>query len=513
MSKKTLLASILLFCVCVLFGAAVITGFNPTKNILPIANASNVTIGTRTPITNVSFNANDLSKAFTEVAKVAKPSVVSITVTTKGTENQSEDLRDFFHFFDPDNKNNSPHPMPQVGSGSGVILTSDGYVVTNNHVVEDADDDGIEVVLDNKEKYKAKIVGTDKTTDLAVIKIDGNNFPAASFGNSDSCEVGEWVLAIGNPLGLISTVTAGIISAVGRNIGIIQDAKGYGIENFIQTDAAINPGNSGGALVNLRGEVIGINAAIATTNARYQGYGFAIPSNLMKTVTEDLIHHGKVERGYIGVQIQSMDETMAKALGLGKVRGVLIQSVNEGSAGEDAGLKQGDVILSVNGVEVGASNELQSQIASHHPGDVVTLKIFRNKEEIEKHIKLKSRNDESLSLDNSKLKKEKSDEDDFTSSSKSFDKLGLTVKPLPSDVKEKENVDYGILVSNVKPFGEANKRAIDRNDIILEADGQKLSSVKDFEKVIEKHNNGDSILLRVKKSGGQVSLLAIEIPS
>ncbi len=516
MTKKSFLASTFLVCLSVLFGAVLISGFKDSdneNNFFPVSDKE-VVVGVETPLSTSSIDAKELSRAFREVAKVMKPAVVSITVTSKSSgesdEKVPEQFHDFFKFFGPDN----PHggePMPRVGSGSGVIITHDGYIATNNHVVEEAD--GIEVTLDDKSKYKAKLIGTDPSTDLAVIKIDGANFSAAAIGNSDSAEVGDWVLAIGNPLGLTSTVTAGIVSAIGRgNIGVIRDGSGYAIENFIQTDAAINPGNSGGPLVNLRGEVVGINSAIATTNARYQGYGFAIPSNLMKSVTEDLIKHGKVERGYIGVQIQTLDETMAKALGLDKVRGVLVQAVTEGGAGEDAGLKQGDVILSVDDVEVSASNELQSQIARHHPEETVTLKIFRDKREIEKRVTLRAKS-ESLLSSTDKERGDEKKKDESATTTKSFDKLGLTVKTLPSDVRKKQQVDGGILIVNVKPFSEAAKRALERDDIVIEADGKTISSIKDFEAILEEHGSGDPILLRVKKSNGQVSLIAIEIPA
>jgi serine protease Do len=508
MTKKTLLAVVLLVCVSVLFAAIVISGLRTSEEGIVLTGAS-VSVGTANSSSTATFSTQELSKAFIEVSKIAKPTVVSITVTSQGKESPTEDFHDFFKFFDPDFKQ---QPMPSVGSGSGVILTSDGYIVTNNHVVADADNAGVEVVLDDKKKFKAKVVGTDQTTDLAVIKVDAENLPVASFGNSDSVQVGEWVLAIGNPLGLTSTVTAGIVSAIGRgNLGVISRSDGYGIENFIQTDAAINPGNSGGALVNLRGEVIGINAAIATTNARYQGYGFAIPSNLMRTVTEDLMRHGKVQRGYIGVQISNIDETMAKALDLGTVRGVLIQTVTEGGAGEDADLQLGDVILSVDGVEVNASNELQTQIAKHHPGETVVLKIFRKKKEMEKNVKLKSRGDASFGSNDRKSKDETNDNDEQISHTKSFEELGLTVKTLSDEQKSKREVSYGIIVASVKPLGEASKRAIASNDIILEADGKKITSVKNFENIIKEHKAGDSILLRVNRANGQVNLVAIEI--
>lgn len=518
MTKKSFLATAFLVCLGVLFGAVLISGFKTSdsdNNFFPVSD-KDVVVGVKTPLSTSSFDAKNLSRAFREVAKVLTPAVVSITVTSKSSdesvEQVPEQFHDFFKFFGPGNPRGG-EPMPRVASGSGVIITHDGYIATNNHVVEDADDNGIEVTLDDKSKYKAKLIGTDPSTDLAVIKIDGAHFPAAAIGNSDSAEVGDWVLAIGNPLGLTSTVTAGIVSAIGRgNIGVIHDGGGYAIENFIQTDAAINPGNSGGPLVNLRGEIVGINSAIATTNARYQGYGFAIPSNLMKSVTEDLIKHGKVQRGYIGVQIQTLDETMAKALGLHKVRGVLVQAVTEGGAGEEAGLKQGDVILAVDDVDVFASNELQSQIARHHPGETVTLKIFRDKREIETKITLRAKTESSLSSADSE-KDEEIKKDESSMMTKSFDKLGLTVKTLPNDARKKLHGGIGILVTNVKPFSEAAKRALERDDILLEADGKAISSVKDFEKIIEEHANGDPVLLRVKKSNGQVSLIAIEIPA
>ncbi|MBM4165976.1 MAG: Do family serine endopeptidase [Ignavibacteria bacterium] len=508
MTKKSLLATVLLVCVSVLFAAIVISGLKTSEEIT--LTGASVSVGTAIPSSTAVFNTQELSKAFIEVSKIAKPTVVSITVTSKGKESPTEDFHNFFKFFDPDFKQ---QPTPSIGSGSGVILTSDGYIVTNNHVVADVDNEGVEIVLDDKRKFKAKVIGTDQTTDLAVIKVEAENLPVASLGNSDSVQVGEWVLAIGNPLGLTSTVTAGIVSAIGRgNLGVINRSDGYGIENFIQTDAAINPGNSGGALVNLRGEVIGINAAIATTNARYQGYGFAIPSNLMKTVTEDLIRHGKVQRGYIGVQISNIDETMAKALGLGTVRGVLIQVVTEGGAGEDAGLQLGDVILSVDGVEVNASNELQTQIAKHHPGETVVLKIFRNKKEMEMNVKLKSRGDVSLVSNDRKSKDETSGDEELISHTKSFNELGMTVKTLSDEQKSQRDVPHGIIVTNIQPMGEASKRTIASNDIIIEAEGKKITSIKDFETIIKAHKAGDSILLRLNRSNGQMNLVAIEIP-
>ena len=363
--KRSVFAALFLILIGVIFGAVLVSNFDGVD----FGQAQNkpVKLGAERSPVKANSELKALNEAFVGVAKEATPSVVSIVVTTKAKKPQDNEL---YHFF-PDFKFRMPEEEQTQGAGSGVIVTADGYILTNNHVVEDADESGIEVVLSDTRRFKAKLVGTDPLTDIGVVKIDASDLPVAVLGNSDELQVGQWALAIGNPLALTSTVTAGIISYLGRNIQIIGD--NYGVENFIQTDAAINPGNSGGALVNISGEVIGINTAIATTNARYQGYGFAIPINLAKTVAEDLILHGKVERGYIGVSISAVDATVAKAAGLEKIEGVLVQDLVEGGAAKDAGIKEGDIILSVDGKLVKAPNELQSIIAGRHPGEKVAL--------------------------------------------------------------------------------------------------------------------------------------------
>jgi len=358
-------------------------------------------------------------------------------------------------------------------------------------------------------------MGTDPTTDIAVIKIDAKDLDVASLGNSDNVQVGEWALAIGNPLGLTSTVTAGIISAVGRNIGIINDQQlqGYGIEDFIQTDAAINPGNSGGALVNMNGEVIGINTAIATTNQRYQGYGFAVPVNLVKTVAADLIKEGKVRRGYIGVQIKTVDQTLANALGMRKAEGVFIDGLVKDGAGAAAGLKERDVIVSVDGKSVNASNELQSYIASRHPGDVVTLRVYRDGKFIEKKVTLKARGEESTALASSDRGEEEPENETATlKSTVKFDNLGMSVRPLTAEEKQRADVEKGIVVSEVKPYSEAFNRALQQDDVIVEADQKSVGTTNDLKKIIESHKPGDSVLLRVKKSSGPTTYVALQIP-
>lgn len=260
--------------------------------------------------------------------------------------------------------------------GSGVLVTADGYIITNNHVIAGADPRSITVGLNDKRTFQARVIGRDPSTDLAVIKIDGLDLPHAIIGNSDEVLVGDWVVAIGNPFRLRSTVTAGIVSALGRNVDIIND--NMRIENFIQTDAAINKGNSGGALVNEYGELVGINTAIATENGAYQGYGFAIPINMAFKIARDLIEFGEVKRAYLGVQIVSVGQERARQLGLNQIRGVEIVNLVRNGAAFRAGLKVNDVILTVNGFDVNESNELQAKIALHRPGEEVSLEIWRD---------------------------------------------------------------------------------------------------------------------------------------
>jgi serine protease Do len=506
--KKTVLTSLVLVTVGILFGAILVSNFSGGVDLSFARSGSEVKLGGPTPVAVQSPGLKAISDNFVAVAKAVTPSVVAITVTTSGKKTEKNMPHDFFHFFGPDFK--SQEPQPEQGMGSGVIITADGYIATNNHVVDDADKDGIEVVMHDKLRYKAKLIGTDPSTDLAVIKIDAKDLPAAALGNSDNVQVGEWALAIGNPLGLTSTVTAGIISAKGRSINIIRD-NNYSIEDFIQTDAAINPGNSGGALVNLSGELIGINTAIATTNARYQGYGFAVPVNILKTVAADLIKEGKVRRGYIGVLIGAVDQTMANALGMKEAKGVLVQSTVKGGAGEAAGLKEGDVILSVDGKEVNAGNELQSYIATHHPGDRVMLKIFRDGSVVEKPITLKARDEEKTVVAASEPRKEEEENSVESPRVMKFDNLGLSVRSMTPDERKELEVDRGVIVTDVKPYGEAFNRAIGKNMVIVEADRKQVNSPSELKKVVDGRKPGDSLLLRIRSERG-TSFVAVQIP-
>jgi len=277
---------------------------------------------------------------------------------------------------------------PARSSGSGVIVSDDGYIVTNNHVIEDASN--IEVVLNNNQRYYAKIIGTDPSTDLALLKIKGRDLPFVKYGNSDKINPGEWVLAIGNPFDLNSTVTAGIVSAKARNIGILRDRNNLQVESFIQTDAAVNPGNSGGALVNLKGELVGINTAIATSTGSYSGYSFAIPVSLVKKVMDDLLEFGQVQRGMLGVQISDVDAYVAERFSLPVNRGVLITRVNRGSAASESGIQQGDVITAIDSREVNSVSELQEWVARNRPGKEIMVTYIRGEETRQVKSRLKN---------------------------------------------------------------------------------------------------------------------------
>ena len=508
MTKKSILVSLFLITTGIIIGALLVSSSTNGVGLGLAGGKDDIKLGASTPPVTSNVDLKGFGHNFVAVSKAVTPAVVSIVVTSSSKRGERSMPQDFFHWFGPEFRNREPEKTQ--GAGSGVIVTADGYIVTNNHVVEDADEDGIEVLMENqKTRYKAKLIGTDPTTDLAVVKIEQKGLPLPALGNSDNVQVGEWVLAIGNPLGLTSTVTAGIVSAIGRNIGIINDR--YNIENFIQTDAAINPGNSGGPLVNMSGEVIGINSAIASTNMRYQGYGFAVPVNIVKTVAMDLITSGKVRRGYIGVTIKQVDQTMASAIGLGKAQGVLVNDVLKDGAGEAAGVRDGDVILTIDGKEVNEPNELQSYIATKHAGDVVTLKIYRDGKNIEKKVTLKARDEEKTTVKASEKRNDQDSEREPTSSPVKLDKLGLTVRPMTADEKKEADVENGVIVSDLQRYSEAFNQGIGTNDVILEADKKPVSSPGDLKRIVGSKKGGDAVLLRVKKPQG-ATYIALQIP-
>ncbi|MCS6988329.1 MAG: Do family serine endopeptidase [Chloroherpetonaceae bacterium] len=516
MNKKTLFTAIGLIFIGVVIGVVAITGLQVTgvgaaqtrKEPLSIGNA------TYSPTPAMTW-LKSMNQAFIDIANIAKPTVVSIDISAKPARLRAP--KDRFHDFDGEEDGNEGDlfrfffrppggELPPIrGSGSGVIISSDGYIITNHHVVKDAAEKGtITVILDDKREFKAKFVGSDPLTDIAVVKIEAQDLPVIAFGNSDSVQVGEWVFAVGNPFSLASTVTAGIVSAVGRNIGIIGDS--YGVESFIQTDAAVNPGNSGGALVNAEGKLVGINTAIATRNGGYQGYSFAVPSNIAKVVAEDLIKYGKISRGYIGVQIKPVDATAAKALGLSKPEGAWVQQLVKGGAAESAGIKEGDVILSIDGRKVSAPNDLQAYVARKHAGDEVTLKVWRDGREREIRVRLKPRaEDEQLAVSNGS----KPDDEDVAPAR--LKELGLDVKELTESDKKRYEVDYGVRVSSVQPFGQAESRGIVAGDVIMEVNGEKVRSVSEFKALLGKIKSGEAALFRIRRADKSTQFVAVEI--
>ena len=460
---------------------------------------ADINLGANNPPVNLDADATSFSKAFIEVAEKVTPAIVQINVVAE----RDNPHKDFF-FFPFDDK----LPKEQQGSGSGIIISDDGYILTNNHVVEKASK--VSVGLSDKRTFSAKVVGTDPLTDLAVIKIDANNLTTAYLGDSDNLKVGQWVMAIGNPLSLSSTVTAGIVSAIGRGqLGLIRDT--YGVENFIQTDAVINPGNSGGAMVDLSGAVVGINSAIATQGTgTYIGYGFAIPINLAKNVAKEIIAYGKVNRGYIGVSIREVNDALAKSVGLDRPRGIIIDKVVSGGAASDTDLKSGDIILAVDGKEINKPNELQSYVASKSAGTAVNLKIFRDGKEIDRKITLKARDEDSKTKPVS-MKDESGSKNESKSNSMSFENIGLTVKNLSEKDKQTFNSDSGILITKVEDFGKAADQLLGSGLVIVEADKKKVNDIAGFEKIVDS-KKGKAVLLKVQDKDGNSRYVGLEIP-
>ena len=439
--------------------------------------------------------AADLSQAFRHVARLIRPSVVSISSVKRAKLSDANVQRfgpavpdEFRGFFDDDLfEKYFEYRAPQGGFerrglGSGVIVSDDGYVLTNNHVVGDADE--VTVTLSDEREFRAEIVGTDPSTDLAVLKIDANHLEPAALGDSDSLEVGEWVLAMGSPFGLDQTVTAGIISAKSRaNVGLTD------YEDFIQTDAAINPGNSGGPLVSLRGEVIGINTAIASRSGGYMGVGFAIPTTIARHVLDSIIADGHVTRGWLGAMIQDLDDDLAESFGYGSNRGVLIGDLVEDGPGKKSGLESGDIVARYDGREVTTANELRNSVARTKPGETVELEVFR------------SGQPKTLSVEIGKLDAQARR---TAGSSDAAVDLGITVESLTADDAQRLGVRgpaSGVRVTNVEPGSFAARAMIRPNDVIVSVGDQQINSVDDFNSAMTNHDPQNGIRMQVMRDG------------
>ncbi len=446
--------------------------------------------------------AEQLSNAFAAAAQDVNPSVVMVfteTTIKSGGMGQDSPFRDFFgddffkRFFEGPG---GQQEQKRQGLGSGVIVAKNGIIVTNNHVVKDADN--IKVRLLDGREFDAKVKGTDPRTDLAVITIDADNLPPIKFGNSENQRVGDWVLAIGSPLNpqLEHTVTSGIISAKGRS--------GVGLsyyEDYIQTDAAINPGNSGGALVNLKGELIGINSAIATQTGGFMGIGFAIPSNLVRKVMDDLIEKGKVVRGWLGVGIQNVTPQLAEAMNLSTPQGVLVTSVQKKSPAEKAGLKAEDVIMSFNGEEVRNSAELSTKVAGTSPGTDITLGVLRDGKEKTIDVKL------------GELTPEKSQQLAGTSQ-KSESDVGISVANITDNLARQYKLpqtNHGVVIVSVDPRSVAAQAGLQEGDVILKVNRTPVNSVSDFNKQMDKTKPGENVLFYLSR-GNANFFVALPIP-
>lgn len=430
----------------------------------------------------------ETSKAFSEIASAISPSVVNIS-TTKVMKREAHPFLDdpFFDFFTPFRDFRMPKKWKEQSLGSGVVVSSDGYIITNNHVVEQADE--IRVTLFDKRSFKAKVIGSDSKTDVAIVKIGADNLPAIQWGDSDKLQVGEFVLAVGNPYGLSHTVTMGIISAVGRaNVGIAD------YEDFIQTDAAINPGNSGGPLVNTKGELIGINTAIFSRSGGYQGIGFAVPSNMAKLVMDQLVEKGKVTRGWLGVTIQELTPELSQKFGLKNSKGALVGDVAKGSPAEKAGIKRGDIILEFNGKTVKDVGNLRNLVAQSKAGSEVSITLLRGDKEF------------NLKITIAELPREisESSPDTIPDDSTVEGLTGLTVIELTREIARQLGLnkdEKGVVVVRVEVGSPAEEVGIRKGDVIQELDRKKIDGLNEYNKIISNIRQGDTVLLFINRGG------------
>ena len=449
------------------------------------------------------LDALSLNEAFKEVSARVTPSVVFIEVESSGGG--------FFHQFDGNGGFS-------LSAGSGVIVSGSGYVVTNHHVIENATD--ILVTLSDKREYSAEVVGDDPNTDLAVIRLEGaEDLPAVVMGDARSVQVGEWVLAVGNPFRLTSTVTAGIVSAIGRQVDIIDND--LAIENFIQTDAAINPGNSGGALVNLHGELVGIATAIATESGSYEGYGFAVPVDLMQRVVADLVEFGEVQRGYLGVTIEPVNASLADDLGMDRVRGVFLQDVRQGMASWNAGMRSGDVLIAIDRRPVDEPNALQGAIALYRPGDLVRATIWRDGHEIEMDVRLFGRDDSRArdwfaELDGGAERQEPRTAPDLGpphGDVETLDAWGLGVVAVSERIAAAFDVDGGVYVMFIENGSRADLAGVPRNAVIVSVDGARVAGVDDLKSVLGKADEaGSSVVFEMIRRDGAPAFFEIGGP-
>ena len=453
---------------------------NPIDNTDKVFDGKN-SIGQFTSLDGLPLN----SESFVEASENSLNSVVHVT-TKVVTTNFQRDL--FSEFFYGPGAGGREFKQFGSGSGSGVIISSQGYIVTNNHVIDNASE--IEVILNDNSKYTAKIVGTDPSTDIAVLKIEGSNFKAIPMGNSDEVRVGQWVLAVGNPFNLTSTVTAGIVSAKARNINLLSDRTNSSvvpIESFIQTDAAVNPGNSGGALVNTRGELIGINTAIASQTGSYSGYSFAIPVNLAQKVISDIIDYGIVQRAFLGVQIADINQEIKEKNSLPNLKGVFISKVTEDGSCDKAGIKDGSVILKIGSKEVNSVAALQEEIGKRRPGDKVSVTV-REKDGDESIVEIVLRNAEGEAKLVSKTEVQKNMA------------LGATFIDLSSKDKKELNISTGVKIQTLGA-GTLKSIGLQEGDVIVKVNNEVIETIEQLTTKLNNQGNRGILLEIITQSG------------
>ncbi|UCG77323.1 MAG: DegQ family serine endoprotease [Nitrospirota bacterium] len=440
------------------------------------------------PVPSARLNIEETNRSFTSIVKAISPSVVNISTVRKPSRESNPYFNDpLYDLFPPFRDDNIPQKRQEQSLGSGVIVSVDGYIITNFHVVEDANE--IKVTLVDKAVYKGKVIGVDPKTDIAVVKIEASDLPAVSWGDSESLQVGEFILAIGNPFGLNNTVTMGIISAVGRaNVGIAD------YEDFIQTDAAINPGNSGGPLVNVSGELIGINTAIFSRSGGYQGIGFAVPSNMAKAVFGQLVEKGKVIRGWIGVSIQDLNMELASNFGLSNTKGALVSDVIEGGPAEAAGIRRGDIISSFNGKVVENVSTLRNMVAQSKIGSTHGIKIIRNKKVRELKVLV------------SELPKEYTESGPYVSDEEIKQEVlgGITVIELTREIARQLRLGsaaQGVVIVNLEAGSLAETSGLRKGDVLQEIDAMPIRSLDDFNKAVSSIKENKDIILFVNRSG------------
>lgn len=428
----------------------------------------NITQANYAKLANITAGAGETD--FTIAAELSVNAVVHVK-TTYTAKRQSMVSDPFFEFFFGRPQYQERSLPQQQGFGSGVIISHDGYIVTNNHVISKADE--IEVVLNDKRTFKAELVGSDPGTDIALLKIDADSLPTIVFGDSDQLKVGQWVLAVGNPFNLTSTVTAGIVSAKARNINILNAEMK--IESFIQTDAAVNPGNSGGALVNTQGQLVGINTAIASQTGSYAGYSFAVPTSIVQKVVTDLKQYGAVQRAVLGVQIADITDELAKDKNIQTLNGVYVDKVYELSAAAVAGIKEGDIITKVNNNTVKTVSELQEQIGRHRPGDAITITIIRDKQTYTLEVKLKNRQGTTEVI--------KKDAE--------LASLGATFAVINNETAKKLGIAHGLQVKSIKN-GKLQEAGIQKDYIILKVNNLSIRSEEDLKNIFNRALSADS---------------------